>query len=101
MTLTEARTKSLEGGFDTSGLSDADMCLNPSFFQALGKTMGWDEKLVVRRGTVIGNFVAPPNHVFEEVGFGMDRVPGWCWYMYRMIDSLAEGKSLTEFFDTL
>lgn len=81
--------------------------LDKAFWVALGKARGWDKKIVVRRGTVIGNFCAPPNsgnrgECFEEMGFGMDYIPAWMYYWHRfIIDALAQNKTPEQFFLSL
>ena len=54
--------------------------LSVRFWQALGKTEGWEE---------------------EDIWTGDFYGPDWLLYMHRMIDALAEGKSIKEFLATL
>ena len=96
MTNKEFRQKSKEGGFDTEGLSDAEMVLNPRSFQAVGKVENWKE-----------------NHFFaviyakgegEEYWFDSNcknDEPEWKEKMHGMIDALAEGKSINQYLTSL
>ena len=62
----------------TSHVWAAEAFLDPLFWQSLGKARGWEKKVVIRRGTVIGNFCTPCSvehprgECFKEMGFGMD-----------------------------
>lgn len=77
------------------------------FWQALGKAKGWEKKVIVRRGTVIGNFCTPCSRehprgeCFEEMGFEMDYLNPWAYHWHHFIDHLAEGKNAESFFATL
>lgn len=59
--------------------------LDPLAWQAVGKVDGWDE----------GRTIDPTYH-FAPANMWM-----WQWKMHRMIDALAEGKTLEEFISTL
>lgn len=59
------------------------ICLDPAFWQALGKSLGWEEK-----GIYVGN---------SQTSF--DRV--WLQYWHRFVDALSEGKSPDDFFSAL
>jgi len=90
-----------------NNLHRAETLLDPLFWQALGKARGWEKKVVVRRGTVIGNFCTPCSaqhprgECFEEMGFDMDYLNPWAYHWHRFIDHLAEGKDSESFFVTL
>lgn len=108
MTIQEAIQKANEGGWKTTlepyrSLSEAIALalLDPLFWQALGKSMGWEKKTVVRRGIIIGNFVIPTGQQFEEMGFDMDYIPTWCYHWHRLIDKLAEGGTIEDYFNNL
>ncbi len=65
----------------------SDMVLDPLFWQALGKGLGWEET----------------NNCW---GCGYDegateRTPGWKIKMHRFIDHLVEGKGIESFFTEL
>ena len=62
--------------------------LDPLFFQALGKAMGW-EKVIKTHVTDSGNKLVP---VF---------IPSWHYQWLRFIDHLAEGKQVDDFFNDL
>lgn len=77
---------------------------DPLFWQCLGKSLRWEKKMVVRRGTVIGNFMCENKGIRfygEEMGCGMDYLNPWVYHWHRFIDHLAEGKDAGEFFNTL
>lgn len=83
------------------------LILMPEAWQALGKVGGWDKKILIRRGTIIGNFCTPCSQehprgeCFKEMGFGMDYLDPWCYHMHRMIDALCEGKTIEQFLENL
>lgn len=103
MTIQDFIQKAKDGGFEihhslTSGwLSEglpAPQCvifslvLNPKVWQAVGKVEGW--------GLV-------PDAV-HALAYSMGKdIPNqkWLWNMHRMIDALAEGKTIEEFIATL
>lgn len=63
--------------------------LDPLFWQALGKSLGWfhpDGRSVAK---YINN---DPKHTEYDM---------WLWYWHRFIDWIAEGKSPDEFFASL
>lgn len=76
-----ARQKSKEHGFDTTGLSDAEVLLNPKFFKALGKSEGW----------VKGNFETK-----EAIFKG--NYEGWFVNMHKFIDNLAQDQDIATAF---
>ena len=86
-------------------ISVNEIFLDPLFWQSLGKAMGWDRKMVVRRGMVIGNFMCEDKGQirFEgpEMGCGMDYLNPWVYYWHRFIDHLAEGKDAESFFEAI
>lgn len=59
--------------------------IDPFAWKAVGKVEGWD----------IGKTIDPTYH------FAPESMWMWQWKMHRMIDALAEGKSLEEFISTL
>lgn len=63
------------------------MLLDPKFWQALGKTLGWDSPTGRETGTVSYQ---------EATG-----EPYWLYRMHRMIDALADGKTIEEYIATL
>jgi hypothetical protein len=58
----------------------SEMFLDPSFWQSLGKALGWDER------------IDDGSHYAK---------PGWLEAWHRFIDHLAEGKTAESFFETL
>lgn len=72
------------------------VALDPLFWSSLGKALGWNKKMVIRRGTVIGNFCCPPSaeirgECFEEMGFGMDYLDPQIYYTHRFYDLILNG----------
>lgn len=80
MSINDFRTKSKEGGFDCASLSDSEILLNPKSFQAVGKVEGWEE---------------------HSHAYGMVDMSGWHSNMHRMIDALAEGKTIEQYLESL
>ena len=60
--------------------------LDPLFWQALGKSLGWE-----KADGVGGKYAQHPN----------ERYAYWKWQWHRFIDHLAEGKDPDEFFKSL
>ena len=81
MKINEAIQKAIEGGWKKSFYSPHLLeiyevyFLDPLFWQALGKAMGWDKKM----------------------DFTDDEYPDWKDYWHRFIDHLADGKSYENF----
>lgn len=89
MSATEQFIKdAIEGGYEhpkTVKYEDAELALtmlDPRFWQAVGKVRGWDG--------------CSANH-----GEYWEGKPHWLYEMHRMIDALAEGKSIEEFLQAL
>jgi len=106
----EAIQKAIEGGYDveagyrqekTVGDRDRFALLDPLFWRALGKAENWKKKMVIRRGTVIGNYCTPKNECFEEMGFKMDYLDPWLFHWHNFIDHLAARKDIDSFFNEL
>jgi len=77
---------------DFCNLKLEQILLDPKFFQAVGKVEGWEK---VGKCKVCGN-------VEEKcTGQFIASRKGWLSNMHRMIDALAEGKTLEEFIKTL
>lgn len=85
--------------------------LDPKFFQALGKGMGWggmtkdpdegtvewDFYFVCPRGSIIYGEEMLCEH---ECQFDLDEmIVSWKWYWYKFIDHLAEGKTIESWFE--
>jgi hypothetical protein len=98
--MNEAIKKAIEGGYKDPRLkrddtirnperaannvwysSEAFVMLDPLFWQALGKAMGWESKVFIC-----------PGHKKEEM---------WFYHWHRFIDHLAEGKDADSFFKEL
>lgn len=83
--------------FGTCRINIYRIALDPSFWQALGKALGWEKKVVIRRGTVIGNFCTPCSsehprgECFKEMGFNMDYLDPWVYYAHRFYEQVLTG----------
>ena len=93
MTITETIQKAIEGGWEngiiwgtaTKYVSKKNLSaafLDPLFWQSLGKAMGWGG---------IGTADIPQSHY----------TPGWIRYWHRLIDFLASGGTIEDFFKDL
>ena len=90
MTITEAIEKAIEGGWEKDGFVcqgeligvEEIALLDPLFWQALGKAMGWAE---VKRN---GIFVQSNNRA-------------WIDKWHALIDHIADGGSIESYFETL
>lgn len=87
MTIQEAIKKAIDGGWDSTGMvheEKNDICnglfLDPLFWKALGKAMWWGD----------GRFKVSDWQTH-----------GWLFHWHRLIDHLAEGKSVESFFEQL
>lgn len=107
MTIQQTIEKSIEGGWSayfpnvfrgeltTKAAAEAmirelpveGILLDPSFWRALGKAMGWKESEW---------YPFLPSH--PHLGLNM---PEWKWYWHRFIDHLADGKSIESYFEIL
>ena len=107
----EAIDKAFEGGWPKiqKGVYKAywqTIALDPSFWQSLGKALGWEKKMVVRRGMVIGNFgwENPDKNIRfygEEMGAGMDYMNPWVYYAHRFYDLILTGADTESFWKEL
>lgn len=89
MTIEQAITKAIEGGWnkesivqpmDTGPANLAKAILDPSFWQSLGKAMGWNKLYY----TICHQKVSP-----------------WLFHWHRLIDHLADGGSIESYFEKL
>ena len=74
--------------YTTMGLQVA--LLDPLFWQALGKSIGWN--IQEKQYSDPKN---PTGHTRDYL------ISGWQYQMHRLIDHLAEGKSIESFFESL
>jgi len=130
MTMKESIKKAIEGGFEKAGwnsLQDrpalydlnerlAEHFLDPSFWQFLGKILGWDESTFDERvdeyaernwklkalmrdcGGYDGLNDNLKALVIKEVGEG---TKGWLYHWHSFIDTLAAGHDASSFFENL
>ncbi len=99
MTIQQFIEKAIEGGWDVSradvrirgDIHDASYeraLLDPEAWKAVGKVEGWkpfsdmEDAIMFQRGVVLP----------------LDR---WLWNMHRMLDALAEGKTIEQYLETL
>lgn len=63
--------------------------LDPLFWQALGKSLGWNPENSI--------------HYLESLGISQDGLccPDWLYHWHRFIDKLASGRTIEEFFQEL
>lgn len=62
------------------------VCLDPLFWQSLGRGLGW--KTACYKS-------------LDTDGLEKDFQGAWVWYWHRFIDHLAEGKDIESFFNNL
>jgi hypothetical protein len=99
--------KAVEGGYApnlmTHGLQPEDL-LDPDFWQALGKTEGWEETKVSFRTKALDTSrvskkgvvqVHIPAHNVNRI----KKTPNkWKKVQHRLIDAIQQGRSIDEFF---
>jgi hypothetical protein len=113
MKIEEAIKKAIEQGFknypSTWDLNDffvatydaeCQIFLDPSFWQSLGKALGWRGRIVARKPYLVPLVKEDAQHELhlEEVNHGLTAYPEWHWKMHEFIDHLAEGKDAESFF---
>ena len=104
----EAILKAIEGGWNrrTATLDmtiiNEVVLLDPLFWQAPGKAMGWGEHtcLVCGYGTKMTRIIACDEERHKE-GTIYELTSQWRWYWHRFTDHLAEGKDPDSFFQAL
>ena len=93
MTIEQTIKKAIEGGWkkefvvepmDTPQANFAKAMIDPLFWQALGKAMGWTGTTYIQMGTKINELS-----------------PDWKYQWHCFIDHLAEGKSIESYFEEL
>lgn len=96
--------KAIEGGYEGLTQKDLDtknyqwdfpanVFLDPLFWQALGKALGWEEDYEY---TSYGYSIKPGDSATLEI-----RGPGWIHNMHRFLDALIAGQTPDSFFDAL
>ena len=100
MTIPEFIKKAIEGGWEGKSTAIHKMVLDPLAWQAVGKVEGWE-------------LYSCSDCYQSDEGFTFDECPKclgergrvemvtWLVNMHRMIDALAEGKTIEEFIATL
>ncbi len=66
-----------------------ELVLIPKAWQAVGKVRGWKKSRVPMN----------TDDIYSEIGW--HDIPTWLYNMHRMIDALAEGRSIEDFLKTL
>jgi len=92
-----------QGGWDVTdghGYFEA-IALDKDFWIGLSKALGWEKKMVVRVGAVIGNFVGGDKFVGEEMGFGMDYFNPEIYYAHRFYDLILTGGDTEKFWEEI
>lgn len=108
MTIQKAIQKAVEGGYNdgwkVSQLVEA-VLLDPSFWQALGKSMGWSSLICYRCNLEMPQGAMIDGHIFEKQGTCECKenvyFKPWLYYWHRLIDHLAEGKTIESYFTNL
>jgi len=91
-------------GINPNALSYQDITiivLDRLFWQSLAKALNWENKTVVRRGTVIGNFVGGDKFLGDEMGFGMDYVNVEIYHALRYFELKLTGQPEEPFWTEL
>jgi len=121
MTIQEAIQLAVDGGYHTAHgryLPASDIgkqvsnddgflqkcLLDPLFWQALGRGIGWDADLCPTCGggyRISARMVDWCENYCENDGFPTAPRPGWQYHWHRFIDHLASGKSIEDFFANL
>lgn len=70
-----------------------EFLLDPLFWQALGKAMGWSKLVVVPYDVT--------SMAEKEWQIKFHTIPEWQYRWHRMIDHLANGGTIKSFFETL
>lgn len=103
MTIAEWRDKTVEGGFTDQKndvgfpMSLHELLLSPLAWQAVGKVEGWGGNQ--KR---IKYYLDREGGVDEALDFLEDAEADTAsYYMHRMIDSLADGKTIEQYLETL
>lgn len=100
MTIQDAISKAVEGGWkkesvvepmDTQRANFAKAMIDPLFWQALGKSMGWEDKPNERKAF----------WKVQQEGNVKTEMSEWKNQWHNFIDHLAEGKSIEEYFANL
>lgn len=104
MTIQQAIEKAAEAreyvGFSFQD-TEAEILLQPLFWQSLGKAMGWD--WVTMLGTRRERFIEMYAHKKrgENEWLKTQRQEEWLYHWHRFIDHLIEGKTAESFFERL
>ena len=85
----KAIQKAIETGYNPDWNTDEKHLLDPLFWQALGKALGW------------GDYAPYGLESESPAGYDDARLNSWRWHWHRFIDHLASGKDVDEFFKEL
>ena len=95
MKIQETIEKAIEGGWKDEredGNTFADCLIDHSFWQSLGKALGWKP----RARDEVQNM---PSYEWEYQG--AVAMYSWEYYWHRLIDHLADGKTIETYFESL
>lgn len=106
--LTKAIELAKKGGWEqqlpkfvlnTTIISNPDL-LDPKFFQALGKSLGWDNKKSPEYCLICEYQSILKEHGTQD-GCLADLIYGWEYYWHKFIDHLIAGNSVESYFEEL
>lgn len=80
--------KRLEEGY--TRICEQSVLLDPLAWQAVGKVEGWEKKCWIEMG-IVNETLPTHDGVISQAQY----------HMHRMIDALAEGKTIEQFIETL
>ena len=89
--LVEFKNELEEGFMESYNIAMHEIFLDPDFWKCLGKAMGWDDYHYIGYDQKLGAMVAD-----ERIG-----VDEWQFQWHKLIDHLAEGKSIESYFEEL
>jgi len=103
--MNEAIRKSIEKGGLNPGLSwltDEQLYLTPSFWQALGRALGWKTQFALSSFETDGTQDEYGLRYNGGVDKSNDRlIPAWLYHWHCFIDWIADGKTPDSFFEEL
>lgn len=94
MTIKQFIERAIEGGWNDNRDLDSQIekvFLSPLAWQAVGKVEGWHQ------GNKLPEFAEKRLYLYEPI----EEQYSWLGHMHRMLDALAEGKTITQFLETL
>ena len=86
-------------GYDGRVYSKHGELLDPKFWQALGRALGWEKQVCAKCGYPAENLGVYCGGCDTELD--IIPYPEWLYHWHRFVDHLAEGKPADEFFAVL